>query len=89
MNAPQFEEGTTLDRFLMETLLATPGATGQFVNLMQSIALAGKNDCGTANHACAGQATVDRAADEWVYVPKGTCDKLAGGTVIGEKPAKA
>ena len=51
MNAPQFEEGTTLDRFLMETLLATPGATGQFVNLMQSIALAGKMISSRVNRA--------------------------------------
>jgi fructose-1,6-bisphosphatase I len=38
----QFEEGTTLDRFLMDTMRDYPHATGQFVNLMQSIALAGK-----------------------------------------------
>lgn len=38
----QFEEGTTLDRFLMDTLRAHPSATGQFVNLIESIALAGK-----------------------------------------------
>jgi fructose-1,6-bisphosphatase I len=43
MTAPlQFEEGTTLDRFLMDTMRDYPHATGQFVNLMQSIALAGK-----------------------------------------------
>lgn len=53
------------------------------------IAMKGKNDCGTANHACAGQATLSNASDEWVYVPKGTCAKISGGTVIGEKPAKA
>ncbi len=39
---PTFEEGTTLDRFLMETMRATPGATGQFVNLLKQVALAGK-----------------------------------------------
>ena len=38
----QFEEGTTLDRFLLDTMREHPEATGQFVNLMQSIALAGK-----------------------------------------------
>ncbi|TNE87694.1 MAG: class 1 fructose-bisphosphatase [Deltaproteobacteria bacterium] len=51
MTAPQFEEGTTLDRFLMESLRATPGATGQFVNLMQSIALAGKMISSRVNRA--------------------------------------
>ena len=51
MGDPQFEEGTTLDRFLMETMSATPGATGDFVNLCQSIALAGKMISSRVNRA--------------------------------------
>jgi len=47
----QFEEGTTLDRFLMETLAAYPGATGTFVNLCQSVALAGKMISSRVNRA--------------------------------------
>ena len=47
----QFEEGTTLDRFLMETLATFPGATGTFVNLCQSIALAGKMISSRVNRA--------------------------------------
>jgi fructose-1,6-bisphosphatase I len=47
----QFEEGTTLDRFLMETLQTYPGATGTFVNLTQSIALAGKMISSRVNRA--------------------------------------
>ena len=45
----------------------------------------GQNDCGTSKHACAGQATVDNDPEEWVYVPKGTCEKLTGGTVLMKK----
>jgi uncharacterized membrane protein len=45
------------------------------------IAAAGKNDCGTAVSACAGTAKQDRDAHAWVLVPKGTCSKIAGGTV--------
>lgn len=43
---------------------------------------AGHNDCGAADksHSCAGQATEDASANEWVYVPAGLCDKLAHGT---------
>jgi uncharacterized membrane protein len=44
------------------------------------IAKAGQNDCGTAQHTCAGKAKKDGAADEWKYVAKGTCDKLGGKT---------
>jgi fructose-1,6-bisphosphatase I len=50
-SGPQFEEGTTLDRFLMETLSSYPGATGTFVNLCQSIALAGKMISSRVNRA--------------------------------------
>ena len=50
----------------------------------QGVAKAGMNDCGTSQHACAGQATADGDAEEWVYVPEGTCAKIAGGTVKGK-----
>jgi uncharacterized membrane protein len=45
------------------------------------IVKAGKNDCGTSKHACAGQAKKDGDKEEWVYVPTGTCDKIVGGAV--------
>jgi len=46
------------------------------------IAMAGKNDCGTAKHACAGQgAKVDKDPYEWKYVAKGTCEKIGGMTM--------
>jgi uncharacterized membrane protein len=48
------------------------------------IAKAGKNDCGTSKHACAGQSKAD-GGEEWVYVPKGTCEKIVGGTVVASK----
>lgn len=54
------------------------------------IAKAGKNDCGSLDgkHGCAGQATMDNGAEEWVYVPQGTCEKITGGVVKKVKPAK-
>ena len=53
------------------------------------IALAGKNDCGSLDgaHGCAGQAKTDSSPHEWVYVPEGTCEKIAGGRVVATKPA--
>ena len=51
------------------------------------IAKAGQNDCGTATHGCAGQATVDKAPDDWKNVPKGTCEK-AGGKLTPPKQGK-
>jgi uncharacterized membrane protein len=43
------------------------------------IAKAGKNDCQTAASACAGTSTSDGQADAWMFVPKGTCDRIVGG----------
>jgi uncharacterized membrane protein len=42
---------------------------------------AGQNDCQTATHSCAGTSTADNQGDAWVYVPAGTCGKLAGGSM--------
>lgn len=53
----------------------------------QGIAKAGQNDCGANGHACAGYAEVDGDANEWVFVPEGTCDKIVGGTVKVKKAA--
>ena len=55
------------------------------------VAKAGQNDCGTARHSCAGKATKDNAPDEWIYVPRGTCEKMggkapAGGADSGKAP---
>jgi uncharacterized membrane protein len=49
------------------------------------IAKAGKNDCGTSMHGCAGQAARDADAEVWVYVPIGTCEKIVGGTLKGAR----
>ena len=43
----------------------------------------GQNDCGTSKHACAGQSAMDGEAEEWIYVPKGTCEKIAGASIKG------
>ena len=44
------------------------------------IAKAGQNDCAAANgsHSCSGQSKVDKGADEWKYVAKGSCEKAGG-----------
>lgn len=51
------------------------------------IAKVGQNDCANASgsHSCAGQSKVDKGADEWKYVAKGTCEKEGGKTT---PPAK-
>ena len=40
----------------------------------------GHNDCGTSTHSCAGQSKVDKHPEEWIYVPAGMCERIAGGS---------
>ena len=44
------------------------------------IAKAGQNDCQTANSSCAGTSKRNSQGDAWLYVPKGSCDKVVGGS---------
>lgn len=44
------------------------------------IVKAGKNDCQTNVSACAGTATKDSQKDAWLYLPKGTCEKIVGAS---------
>lgn len=46
---------------------------------------AGKNDCKTMSSACAGHSTTDGQKDAFVALPKGTCERIVGGSL--EMPA--
>lgn len=61
---------------------------GDVLEKCAGIAKAGKNDCGANGHDCAGQAKKDSDPEEWVYVPKGVCDKIVGGRVKASKTIK-
>ena len=49
------------------------------------ISKAGKNDCQTATSSCAGTSKKDAQKDAWLSVPKGTCEKIAGGSLASSK----
>ena len=44
------------------------------------VAVRGKNDCGEGAHSCVGQATHDRDKASFILLPKGDCQKIAGGS---------
>jgi uncharacterized membrane protein len=44
------------------------------------IAKAARNDCAAGAHSCAGQATKNNDKASFVYLPKGACAKIAGGS---------
>ena len=52
------------------------------------IVKAGKNDCGTSMNSCAGTAKKDHDEEAWIFVPKGTCEKIAGGRLQTSEYAK-
>ena len=45
------------------------------------VARAAQNDCATALHSCAGESMRDGDQSSWIYVPAGTCQKIAGGSL--------
>jgi uncharacterized membrane protein len=70
-------------------LLATPAnAAKEGFEKCAGIVKAGKNDCGTSTHACAGQAKKDGDKEEWLYVPTGTCEKIVGAKLYQAKAKK-
>ena len=45
------------------------------------IVKAGKNDCGSSGgNACAGQSKVNNDPHSWIFLPKGSCDKIVGAS---------
>lgn len=74
--------GTGLAAALAVALAMSP-APAQAADSMEKcygIAKAGKNDCQTATTSCAGTSKTDGQDDAFIAVPKGTCDKIVGGS---------
>lgn len=44
------------------------------------IVKAGKNDCAGVAHACSGQSK-ESSSKEFIKLPKGTCERLSGGSL--------
>lgn len=68
--------------------LGTTGAVHAAAPAMEKcagIVKAGKNDCGTSKASCAGTSKVDGDKEAWIALPKGTCEKIVGGTVLKGK----
>ena len=63
------------------TTVSTAQAGKEGFEKCQGVAKAGQNDCGANGHGCAGQSVTDSDANEWIYVPEGTFEKIVGGTV--------
>ncbi len=64
-------------------LLTTPASAADKPDQEKcyGVAKAGKNDCAAGAHSCAGQAKVSGDGHDFVAVPKGTCERLNGGSL--------
>jgi uncharacterized membrane protein len=66
---------TTTDSLaISSSALATPETEKCY-----GIVKAGMNDCQTATASCAGSAKKDQQSDAFIFLPKGTCNKIVGG----------
>ncbi len=72
--------------FASSAAIAQPVPQPKGSDKCYGVAKAGKNDCQTANSACAGTSKQDGRKDAFIYLPKGTCEKIVGGSL---QPGKA
>lgn len=81
MNTTQSILSAAIGSLLVVGLAGNAAAAETKMEKCYGVAKAGKNDCGSkaAGHSCAGQATKNNDANDFVAVPAGTCDKLANG----------
>lgn len=66
-------------------LTTTAFAADENTEKCYGVAKAGKNDCAGSAHACAGQSSKDKSPKEFIALPKGTCERIVGGSL---SPAK-
>lgn len=64
---------------------ATLAADAPKMEKCAGIVKAGKNDCATSTSSCAGTLKKDGQKDAWIYLPKGSCDRIVGGIVLSKK----
>jgi len=64
---------------------AAVSADGQPTEKCYGVTKAGKNDCAGPNHSCQGQAKKDGDPKEYLKVPKGTCERIVGGSLTPGK----
>ncbi|UYM18154.1 BufA1 family periplasmic bufferin-type metallophore [Endozoicomonas euniceicola] len=65
---------------LGSAMTATTASAAEKQEKCYGVAKAGKNDCATKTTSCAGSSKMDSQKDAFIMVPKGLCDRLAGGS---------
>jgi len=64
--------------------LTAHSAEDQNTEKCYGVSKAAKNDCAGSAHACAGQSKADGSGKEFIKLPKGTCERLVGGSLTAK-----
>ncbi|WED43585.1 DUF2282 domain-containing protein [Legionella cardiaca] len=65
-------------------VLASQQSSPQETEKCYGVVKAGMNDCATATSSCASSSTKDNQADAYIFLPKGVCNRLVGGSLTAE-----
>jgi uncharacterized membrane protein len=66
----------------LATLASSANAAEAGMEQCAGVVKAGKNDCATSSNACHGHVETDANPEAWIYVPNGTCSKIANARVV-------
>lgn len=93
MNAKKIVSAAVFSFFAMVTthsLATAPANTDHAENMEKcyGIVKAGMNDCQTKTASCAGSATKNNQKDAFLFLPKGDCEKITGGSLKSEAENK-
>ena len=61
-----------------QTAQAADGAREQCAGVIR----AGMNDCATSSNVCHSHVETDANPEAWIYLPKGTCEKIVGAKLV-------
>jgi uncharacterized membrane protein len=90
-----------MDKMIMSAIITAFAVTGSSVIAAEKgsateqqsekcygIVKTGLNDCATATQSCAGSATKDNQPDAFIFLPKGACEKIVGGSLTPKEEKK-
>ena len=77
----QVKVSSTLDNKSSQRALDHPEKPVYQYEKCYGIARKEQNGCFSAGLSCAGTAKEDNQTNAWLYLPKGTCQKIVGGSL--------
>ncbi|WP_461537429.1 BufA1 family periplasmic bufferin-type metallophore [Spongorhabdus nitratireducens] len=97
-NKPLESKASLKNKLMLSCAVAAALGMAATVEMVQAadmekcygVAKAGKNQCKAGEGTtCEGTSTIDGQKNAWLLVPKGTCEKLVGGSLKeGDAPDK-